>query len=185
MRVLVKAIFSISLLLIMLVSCSHTSQFSHKVDKNVYAGQLSDSAYGILKQFLTGATQTMLNDTIIIKYDYNNETCWSTLDQQKDEHIMGVVTRIQQHVQDLKLTRQNCSFFNFREPGNNLNKIKKWDNSIIIDSSKQLFSLLFNKRYTCGSSIIVLPGKSFLFLRNDPHSTAFNYTQQQIEALLK
>ncbi|MDE3144637.1 MAG: hypothetical protein KGL19_10815, partial [Bacteroidota bacterium] len=66
----------------------------------------------------------------------------------------------------------------------NLNKIKEWDNSILIDSTKHLFNLFFKKRCTCGSSIIVMPGKRFVFLRSDSHAEALDYTQEQIEKLL-
>lgn len=75
---------------------------------------------------------------------------------------MAFVTTHQEKVQKTLSTRQNVSVFDFREPGNNLNKIKKWDKSIIIDSSRQLFNLIFKERCACGSSIIVLPDKRFV-----------------------
>jgi hypothetical protein len=167
------------------VSCGSTSQLYRYDDKNKnYPRQLSDSTFIALKQILTHATTSKLKDTILIKYDYNNETCWNILDQTNDEYIMGFVTRHQERVQKVLSTRQNISVFEFREPGNSLNKIKKWDNSIIIDSSKQLFNLLFKKRYTCGSSIMVMPDKRFVFIRSDSHSEILDLTQKQIEELL-
>jgi hypothetical protein len=145
---------------------------------------LSDSTFTALKQYLTITTSSILKDKIIIKYDYNNETCWNILDQSKDDHIMGFVTRHKETVQQVLATRNNVSVFNFREVGNSLNKIKKWDNSIIIDNSKQLFNLLFRERCTCGSSNIVMPDKTFAFLRSDSHSEILDVTQKQIEAIL-
>lgn len=166
-------------------SCGTTSQLYRHVDKNSnYNGQLNDTTFKALKQFLTTTTNAKLKDTIIIKYDYNNETCWNLLDQKSDDHIMGFLARHKERVQQVLMTRQNVSVFDFREPGKNLNKIKKWDNSIIIDSSKQLFNLLFKERCTCGSSIMIMPDKRFVFLRSDSHSEVLDLTQNQIKEIL-
>ncbi|MBS1591736.1 MAG: hypothetical protein JST07_06450 [Bacteroidetes bacterium] len=175
---------SLIILLIFVESCSTTAQLYD--DKNrSYTGLLRDSTFTVLKQYLTNTTNLKLKDTIIIKYNYNNETCWNILDQKEDSYIMSFVTGYKERVQRRVLAaRQNVSVFNFREPGNKLNKIIKWDNSILIDSSKQLFNLLFKERCICGSSIIALPDKRFIFLRSDSHTDVLNLTQKQIEEIL-
>lgn len=180
-------LYFIALIIILTIaeSCGTTSQFYGYGDKNSnYNGQLNDTTFNAVKQFLTATTSAKLKDTIIIKYDYNNETCWNMLDQRSDDQIMGFVARHKERVQQVLATRQNVSVFDFREPGKNLNKIKKWDNSIIIDSSKQLFNLLFKERCTCGSSMMIMPDKRFVFLRSDSHSEVLNLTQKQIEDIL-
>jgi hypothetical protein len=167
------------------ISCGTSSQLYRRDDKNkIYTGQLSESNFTSLKQYLTFTTNSKLKDTIIIKYDYNNETCWNVLDQSEDDYIISIVTRHKARVQQILAQRQNISVFDFREPGNNLNKIIKWDSSIIIDSSKQLFNLIFKERCICGSSIIVMPDRRFVFIRSDSHSEALDLTQNQIEELL-
>lgn len=174
---------SLIILLIFVESCSTTAQLYD--DKNrSYTGLLRDSTFTVLKQYLTNTTNLKLKDTIIIKYNYNNETCWNILDQKEDSYIMSFVTGYKARVQRVLAARQNVSVFNFREPGNKLNKIIKWDNSILIDSSKQLFNLLFKERCICGSSIIALPDKRFIFLRSDSHTDVLNLTQKQIEEIL-
>ena len=166
-------------------SCDTTSQLYRYDDINrKYSGQLSDSSYNALKHFLTTSTNSILKDTIIIKYDYNHETCWDLLDQKNDDYIMGLVKRHQERVQQVLATRQNISVFVFRERGNDINKIKIWDNSIMIDSSKKLYKLLFKKRCTCGSSIIVMPDKRFVFIRSDSHSEIIDLKKNQIEDIL-
>jgi hypothetical protein len=177
--------FSLFTVLIIAQSCGTTSQLYRYYDKNkTYTGQLNDSIFASLKQYLTITTNSKLKDTILIKYDYNNETCWNILDQSEDDYIMGFVRRHKERVQRVLATRKNVSVFNFREPGNSLNKIKKWDNSIIIDSSRQLLNLVFKERCTCGNSIIIMPDKRFVFLRSDSHSEVLDLTQKQIEELL-
>jgi hypothetical protein len=166
-------------------SCSTASRLYRYDDKNrTYAGQLNDETFFALKQYLTNTTNTTLKDTIIIKYDYNNENCWDILDQREKEYIMDFVTTHKQRVQQILAARQNVSVFDFREPGNNLNKIKKWDNTIIIDTTKQLMNLLFKERCACGSSIIVMPDKKFVFLRSDSHSDALGLPQKKIIEVL-
>ncbi len=178
-------LFSIILLVAIAINCGTSSKlYRYDNKKRTYTGQLNDSISNTLKKFLTSFTNSKLNDTIIIKYDFNRETCWSILDQNNDEYIMSFVTRRKQRVQQVSTARPNVSVFNFREPGNDLNKIIKWDSSIIIDSSKQLFNLLFKERCTCGSSIIILPDKKFVFLRSDSHSEILDLTQKQIEEAL-
>lgn len=148
-----------------------------------YAGELTDSIYYAVKQYLTQKTQSTLQDTLIIKYDYNNERCWNNLDGYGKKYIMRFVTTNQQRIRKTLLARPQVSIFTFREPGDMLNKIKKWDSSVIIDSSLQLFSLLFKERCTCGNSILIMPDKTFVFIRSDSHSEIFNLSKNQIEAL--
>ncbi len=176
---------SLIVILSFIASCNATSKLYRIDEKNrIYKGQLSESTFNTLSQFLTTTTNSKLKDSIIIKYNYNNETCWDILDTKDDAYIMGFVARHQERVQQILKTRQNVSVFDFREPGNNLNKIIKWDNSIIIDSSKQLFDLLFKEHCSCGSSIIVMPDKRFVFLRSDPHLEALDLTQKQLDEIL-
>lgn len=180
-------LYFISLIAILsfIASCNTTSKMYRFDDKNrIYKGQLSESAFNTLSQFLTANSNAKLKDTIIIKYNYNNETCWDLLDTKDDAYIIGFVTRHKERVEQVQKNRQYVSLFDFREPGNNLNKIIKWDNSIIIDSSKLLFDLLFKERCSCGSSIIVMPDKRFVFLRSDSHSEALDMTQKQIGEIL-
>jgi hypothetical protein len=172
-------------LLIIASGCYSTGYLYRNDDKNrIYTGKLSNSTFIDLKQYLTASTNSQLKDTIIIKYDYNNETCWDLLDQKKDDYVRPFIPTHQERIRTVLAARQNVSIFDFREPGQNFNKIKKWDNSIIIDTTKYLFKLLFKERCTCGSSIIVMPDKSFVFLRSDSHSEAMDYTQEQIIELL-
>ena len=165
--------------------CSVNSKLNSQKDNNkIRTGQLNDSTFLAVKKYLTRGTATILKDTIIIKYDYNYESCWDILDQSEADHIMGFVKRHQERVKRFLLTRQNVSFFAYREPGNSLNKIKKWDNTILIDSSKRLFRLVFNERQNCGNSILLLPDKRFIYLRSDSHTEILDLTQEQIDQYL-
>lgn len=171
--------------LTLLISCSSTARLYGTDDKSrIYSGTLDDFTYNSVKQLLTAQTALPLKDTIIIKYDYNIGSCWALLDQKDDNYIQGFITRHKERVQTLLATRPNISVFDFKEPGNNLNKIKKWDTSIIVDSSRQLMKLVFKERSTCGNSMIVLPDRRFVFIRSDSHSEALDLPQDKILAYL-
>jgi hypothetical protein len=120
----------------------------------------------------------------MIKYDYNDKSCWSILDTYEDSTIRNLIAAHYKAFKIRMASRPGTSAFTFREPGNRLNKLKKWDRSIIIDSSKQLYQLLFKERTTCGSSIVVLPDKKFVFMRSDSHSVVFGLTKEQISLFL-
>lgn len=70
-------------------SCGPYSKLyrSDNTDRN-YNGILSDSTYNTLKLFLVKTTSKKLYDILLIKYDYNNETCWDLLDQKDDDYIL-------------------------------------------------------------------------------------------------
>jgi len=173
------------IVLIIAIGCNSTGRlYRGDEKKRIYIGKLSDLKFQRLKDFLIASTNSVVNDTIIIKYDYNNEVCWEILDLKDDDYIMGFVITHQERVRKALAARENISIFDFREPGENLNKIKKFDTSIKIDSTKFLFNLLFKKRCVCGSSIIVMPDKNYVFLRSDSHSDALDYSKEQINELL-
>jgi hypothetical protein len=162
-------------------NCGTTSSiYPTSSGEKIYSGQLTEAVYSSLTQFLKTQSNAELNDTIIIKYDYNGETCWDMLDRQKDSYIMGIVSRTQERVRQVLQSRDDVSVYCFREPGNRLNKIKKWDSTILIDNKKQLYDLLFKKRSNCGNSIIVMSDRRFVFLRSDSHFTALDMRQTQI-----
>jgi hypothetical protein len=165
-------------------SCEPSSRL-YRLDDNVamYFGHINEGTYNQIKQFLS-SENTQLKDTIIIKYDYNNETCWDRMDERNDSSIMTSVKYWQKHIQQKMTARQNLTVFHYREPGNDLNKIIKPDSSILIHDKKILLNLLFKKRTTCGSSIIIMPDKRFLFIRSDSHFEALEMSKQQIEDVL-
>lgn len=95
-------LYFISLIAILgfIVSCNIISKMYHFDDNNrIYKGQLSESAFNTLSQFLTANSNSKLKDTIIIKYNYNNETCWDLLDTKDDIYIMGFETRNKERVE--------------------------------------------------------------------------------------
>jgi hypothetical protein len=179
-RMLIPAVVTIYCLIILTGCSSGAKLYLSDNSEKIYSGTLSDSTNITLRKFLTTRSGSSPKDTIIIKYDYDNESCWDRLDQQDTKYIQRAVTSHQQRIQALQARRPDVSFFDFREPGKHLNKLKKWDSSIIIDSSRQLLNLLFKDRSECGSSIIVLPTKRFVFVRSDSHSEAMDMTKDNI-----
>ncbi len=167
--------------LLICTGCSTMAGLPSEADKTS-TGLLDESAYRSLRQILSAHAPAGLKDTILIKYDYNNESCWNFLDTKDDNHIRGFITRGNERILNVSKSRPHVSVFQFREPGKNLNKIKRWNTAIIVDSSRQLFQLLFKKRSICGNSIAVLPDRRFVFLRSDSHSEVLDLTHDKIVA---
>jgi hypothetical protein len=130
---------------------------------------LGASDLNILRQYLTGRSKNPLNDTIIIKYDYNIGTCWHILDGNSDEYVQGFVRTQQKRVITISQNRPEISVFRFREKGNKFNKLIKLDSSIMVDDERILRKLLFRKRSQCGNSVLILPNGKYLHLTGDSH----------------
>ena len=75
----------------------------------------------------------------------------------------------QKHISDFNAQHKDAIAYNFREPGNRINKLKLWDSTIIIDDLYFLKNLLFKKKRECGTSVIILNDGSYLLYFGDPH----------------
>lgn len=151
--------------------------------KRAYAGLLQDTTFTALKQFLIKTTNQSLRDTILINYDFNHETCWSNSDKESDEVLHDWVARSQAVTKMVYVERPALSYFRFREPGDDIPKIKKWDKEIIVDSSRRLFNMLFSERCACGSSVLIMPDRRFVFVRSDGHLQALHATAKDIQSV--
>ncbi|MEI8052223.1 MAG: hypothetical protein WCH52_00620 [Bacteroidota bacterium] len=169
------------------ISCKQTATL-HRFDdkKRISVFQLSDTSLMAVKNYLAAFSTKKIQDTIIIMYDYNHETCWNFIDQNEtDEQLKQRVNYIQINQQQIAASRPGISFFEFREPGNDINKIKKYDTSIIIDHNLELYHFFFKERCVCGNSIVILPDGRYIFTRSDSHKEALYYSSEQISELLK
>lgn len=185
MKKLVCHVPVLLILLTMTLNCSSGSKLYRMKDKNkIVTGKLTDSEFMSVSEFLEKATSLKPKDTIIIKYDYNKESCWNRLDQQNADYINNIISWSQSRVQNAFKERPNLTVYRFREPGNNVNKIIDWDNSIVIDNDKRLFSLLFSQRSICGNSILLMPDGKYVFMRSDSHFEVLDLTQNDLHALL-
>ena len=80
------------IVLIIAIGCNSTGRlYRGDEKKRIYIGKLSDLKFQRLKDFLFASTNSVVNDTIIIKYDYNNESCWEILDLKDD--LIEVIIR--------------------------------------------------------------------------------------------
>ena len=182
---LVYILYCISAMIVLACCNSASRLYSSKDDGKVSHGVLNDSIYTSVKQFLQSYSNTTLHDTILIKYDFNHESCWDMLDTRDKENIKRVIDSYNSTIQKVIDERSAVSVFQFRQPGNNINNYKKWNAKIIIDSSGLLGNILFYDKVMCGSSAIILPDKRFLITRSDSHFESLRYSKEMIEAILK
>jgi len=179
-------LFFVILSLLSLNSCQPTSRIYRENDKGkVTIGKLPEEAVAIIKQHLFNITKQELKDTILIKYEYNNETCWSISDMiYKDSVIESMIkSRITYHQTQL-LKRHQVSYYHFRQPGNSFNKLVGKDKNILIDKDLVLNKLLFSEITTCGSSIIIMPDGYFILTKSDSHQQFLSYSSATINKML-
>lgn len=152
------------LLFLLLISFFCQSQLTKK-DKILI---LTQQEFQDLKTYLL-SKNVVVKDTIIIKYDFNRESCWNNLDDQDDSYIKRVMTNFQNHILDFNKKHSGAIAINFREPGKNLNKLKLWDKTIITDDNLFLKGLIFKKKKMCGNSAIIMNDGSYVIRYSDPH----------------
>lgn len=182
---LINLLFILSL--ISFVGCApHGPLYRFDDDKRISIYQLEDSSLNAVKKYLSQFSNKAIQDTIIIKYDYNNETCWSILDEKvSDEEMKRRYLSSPSPFDAYLSARPAVSFFWFREPGENINKITKYNTSIIIDKDLELYKFFFKEKCTCGNSILILPDGRYIFTRSDSHTNAVLYSSKQITELLQ
>jgi hypothetical protein len=177
--------FKIIILLSFLFFAHHCVAQLYKNDRRVIVRSLNVSELQKLRSFLAKYDSVAVQDTLMIAYNFNHEHCWDIMDQESPKNIQGFIERSQQWITKTKTERPSISVFQFRQKGNDINKFKKWDTSIRIDSTDQLHNLLFKDKCTCGSSAIVLPDGTSIITRSDPHFETLDYDRDKIQELLE
>ncbi|WP_131725382.1 hypothetical protein [Chryseobacterium sp. Leaf180] len=129
---------------------------------------MTKQEYTQFKNFLL-SKNLQVKDTVFIKYDFDKETCWNGLDSEGKKYINIIVKQFQEHVSNFNSLYPTAVAYNFRQPGKNFNKLKLWDETIIVDDTELLKKLIFKNKATCGTSAIILGDGSYLLYEYDPH----------------
>jgi hypothetical protein len=166
-----------------LISCATPRLY--REPENIAIGKLTQAELLDLKSFLQPFTNGKQQDTLIIKYEINGESCWDALDRQPDDYINRVILNGRNYKKRISSERPGVSFYHFKEKGNKTNKIIWWDNAILTDEQDKLAKLLFIEKAACGSSGVVLPGGEYVILRSDSHMVGFGLTKEMITEALQ
>jgi hypothetical protein len=135
--------------------------------------QMTKEEYMEFKDYLI-SKKLQIKDTVFIKYDFDNENCWDQLDFQGKKQINKIVKRFQAHISDFNTTFETAVAYNFRQSGKDFNKLKLWDETIIIDDRGILKKLIFKNKVQCGSSAVIISNGSYLIYERDPHFELLN-----------
>ncbi|KQM30871.1 hypothetical protein ASE55_16955 [Chryseobacterium sp. Leaf201] len=161
-----KNIFPVFLFLFLSIFSVKT--FAQISSKDLNSFQLTKEEYSEFKDYLI-SKNLQVKDTVFIKYDFNNENCWNQLDFKSKKYIDKIVENFQAHISDFNTAFETAIAYNFRQPGKNFNKLKLWDNTIIIDDRGILEKLIFKNKAQCGSSAVILSDGSYLIYERDAH----------------
>jgi hypothetical protein len=174
-----KCLLILSAISICFLCCGQYRRLYRAGDKGRYqTGKLEKPVFDSLKQYLFSITGKPVNDTIIIKFDFNHETCWSLSDSRTDAEIDAAIARVNEHQAAVLSSRKQLSVFLFRETGRDFNKLISRNNTILIDNGF-MEHLLFKQKTVCGTSAILDPSGSYLLVRSDSHFEALHMTAAQ------
>lgn len=177
----IMAFLLLAAILFLNVSCK--SNYLYENSK-YGGGKLNSSEIASLKSYLGSKSLNTVEDTIMINYNYNNANCWQRLDQESDEYIRQFLEGSKEYIIKYTKDRSKISYFQYREPGNNVNKKILWDDTIGVDDSLFLKNLLFQNKKSCGNSAIVLPTGDYIIVKDDSHSEALTYSKKKIYEIL-
>lgn len=162
----------------------YTSHETYSQYEKIIVDTLSEQKFVELMSILKTNSKEKIKDTIILKYDFNNESCWNLLDERSKKYIHKVMSGMHTSIEKQRKERFGISILRYREKGNKINKLIRWDSTIVIDSSEKLYHLLLSQRSPCGNSIIILPGRKIIISHFDPHFESLRYSKEKIEAIL-
>lgn len=163
-----------------LVNCSTPGYLNETKKQTLNSAEFNDVKNELKKYTF----DNQLKDTIIIKYEYNNETCWNNLDLESKDYINNVISSRQKYILNQLNQRKNVSFFHFKESGKNFNKIVQWDDRVLTDSSGVLKNSIFSKPNNCGNSVIILPDGKMVHLESDAHIDILKWDEIKIQKSL-
>ena len=152
-------------------------------DNPYEAGTLATSALDSIRSFLQTNPTVKLKDTIFIKYDFNNDDCWSDLNGQNPEFMNNTRWAYQKGIQEKAYKRPQVAIYQYREVGNNFSPLRSKGLEIETDPGI-LKQLLFKVKIKCGTSAIILPNGKFLLVKSDSHFSALLLDAKQIEQKL-
>lgn len=178
-----KPLFKFSVLAIYCVAILAACSPRLYTDNPYEAGTLGAGTLDSIRSFLQTNSTVKLKDTIFIKYDFNNDDCWSDLNGQNPEFINNTRWAYQKGIQEKADKRPHVAIYQYREVGNNFSSVRSKGLEIETDPGI-LKQLLFKTKTRCGTSAIILPNGKFLLLKSDSHFAALLLDAKQIEQKL-
>jgi len=174
-------LFLFPILITLLYSCSPKLYVDES--KRYEAGSLSDAQVDSLRTYLKENERVALKDTIIIKYDFNNDACWRDLNYQNADFLNNVRWTFQKNIIEKAQARPAVAIYQYRQAGENFSQVKSKGLEIETDSGF-LKKMLFKEVTTCGTSAIILPDGKFLLIKSDPQFSALLLNNKDIEKKL-
>ncbi len=72
----------------MITSCTTSKLY---LTNNKQSGILTEAKADSIRHYLDKILGEQIQDTVLIKYEFDNETCWNVLDGQSDQYISSVI----------------------------------------------------------------------------------------------
>jgi hypothetical protein len=171
MRNLITIVF----VLCIYISCKVPAAPSVSRDNKVVKGSLSNSQYKLVNQALQSILGRSVKETLFIKYNIVKDDCYKFSDRMVDDALANLVRQEIASINKINVYYPDVTASNLREVGHNFSRFIKWNDSIRVDQNGAIFKSLFQGRYTCGSTAIVFPNKTFILVNGDNNFAALQF----------
>lgn len=132
-------------------------------------GTLDSNTVESLRVLIQKSSSKISYDTLLIRYDFNNEKCWTYWETQPDEHLLEYLSHRYLVDDSIGRVRKRLGYFRYREPGNGVPKFVSLNSNVRIDSTYWLQKNIIQKQGKCGTSVMIFPDHRFLRIYDDPH----------------
>lgn len=140
--------------------------------------QLDASTYDSVKTMLKKAWIPALKDTIIIHYQQQVPADMGMLN---DEKIQQNITDELRFLHTNLVWRKNLDIFQYAADNAASNKLKEFNNLLIIDTGNELNRLLFSEQPA--SSVIILPDRKCIYLTGNQKWMALGLSPANIKQI--
>ena len=161
---------------------SAQAQFAVAQD-NMSTGQVSKTAYDSLRNIFRKMNAGLLNDTVLLKFEYDVVPAGRALPAENAEIIQQKITEELRMLHGALTVRKKISVLEMVSPGPRADELNIYNNMANVDSNNLIRELLSRQGIT-GNSIMLLPGGKFISLNSSDGWAALHLPQASLRHLL-
>ena len=167
-----SALFIWSLATCSIITSCTTSKLY--LTNNKQSGIFKEAKADSIRHYLAQISGEQIQDTVFIKYEFDNETCWNVLDGQSDQYISNVIESRNAYVSRYQNDHPNVTILSIKEVGKNFNKLVMRNPKITVDQGGFLRQYIFLNNAKCGTSMKLFPNGRYECYLSDAHFGILN-----------
>ena len=149
-----------------ITSCTTSKLY---LSDNQHSGIFTKAKADSIRYYLAEISKEKIQDTVFVKYEFNNESCWSILDGKSNPYIERVIQSGNAYVSRYQNNHPNVTVLRVKESGKNFNKLVLRNNKVLDDSGGYLRQHVFLNNARCGTSMKLYPNGKYEIYLSDAH----------------